>query len=100
MTSVEDLMTQREVRARAALHTLGLELADKWATGFKQNPTQQLVLQKLIDPIVKHVLNSAFPWIIGMAVLFLILLLCTVITLVILLRSGAGAGIVVVSSGD
>jgi len=82
-------MTDREERARAALQNLGLELADKWASGFANRPTQQLVLQKIIDPAVKHILSSIFPWVIGMAILFLILLVCTVVTTVIVLRSGS-----------
>ena len=78
----------KEVAARAALHDLGLEIADRWASGFKNRPTQQLILQKIIEPAVRHILNTMFPWIVGMAVLFLVLLICTVITCVIVLRSG------------
>lgn len=83
-------MTDREGQARTALHNLGLELADKWASGFENRPTQQLVLQKIIDPAVKHILSSIFPWVVGVAILFLILLVCTVVTTVIVLRSGSG----------
>jgi hypothetical protein len=81
-------MEKKEAAARAALHDLGLEIADRWVSGFDKRPTQQLVLQKIIDPIVRHILNSIFPWIVGVAILFLVLLLCTVITCVIVLRSG------------
>ena len=84
MTSAE-----KEKVARSAIRDIGLELADRWISGFEKRPTQQLVLQKLIDPIVRHILNSIFPWIVGVAILFLVLLLCTVITCVIVLRSGA-----------
>jgi hypothetical protein len=79
---------KKERKARSALHNLGLELADRWISGFEKRPTQQLVLQKLIDPIVRHILNSIFPWIVGVAILFLVLLICTVVTCVIVLRSG------------
>lgn len=79
----------KEVAARAALHDLGLEIADRWASGFKNRPTQQLILQKIIEPAVRHILNTMFPWIVGMAVLFLVLLICTVVTCVIVLRSGS-----------
>jgi len=82
-------MVDKETSARSALHELGLEIADRWVTGFEKRPTQQLVLQKIIDPIVRHILNSIFPWIVGVAICFLVLLLCTVITCVIVLRSGA-----------
>lgn len=84
-----EIPSDHEARARAALHDLGLELADRWASGFANRPTQQLVLQKIIDPAVKHILSSIFPWVIGMAILFLILLVCTVVTTVIVLRSGS-----------
>lgn len=78
---------QREERAKDALQKLGLEIADKWASGFQNRPTQQLILQKLIDPVVNHVLQTMFPWMVGSAILFLVLLVCTVVTCVIVLRS-------------
>lgn len=82
-------LSEKETRARAALHQLGLEIADRWASGFEKRPTQQLVLQKIIDPAVRHILNSVFPWIVGGAILFLVLLICTVVTCVIVLRSAS-----------
>jgi hypothetical protein len=78
----------RETKARNALHRLGLELADRWVTNFEQRPTEQLVLQKYIDPIVRHILNSIFPWIVGVAILFLLLLFCTMVTCWVVIRSG------------
>jgi hypothetical protein len=80
--------TEKDERAYSALQALALEIADRWVTGFEKRPTQQLILQKLIDPVVRHVLNSIFPWIVGVAILFLVLLVCTVVTTVIVLRSG------------
>ena len=80
-------MSTKEERARKALRDLGLEIADQWASGFKERPTQQLVLQKIIDPAVKHILQSISPWIVGMAILFLVLITCTVITCVMVLRA-------------
>ena len=82
-------MSEKELAARSALRELGLEIADRWVTSFEKRPTQQLVLQKIIDPIVRHILNSIFPWIVGVAICFLVLLLCTVVTCVIVLRSGS-----------
>jgi len=78
---------EKEQRAQNALHQIGLDIADRWASGFKNRPTQQLVLQKLIDPIVTHILNTIFPWVVGVVICFLILLICTVVTCVIVLRS-------------
>ncbi|NCY20960.1 hypothetical protein EBX31_03265 [bacterium] len=90
--------TEKEKRARASLERLGLEIADRWATSFHNRPTQQLVLQKIIEPIVQHILSTMFPWIVGTAIMFLVLLVCTVVTCVIVLRSGwtvSAAGVVV-----
>ena len=81
--------TQKEAAARSALHDIGIEIADKWANSFEKRPTQQLVLQKILDPIVRHILNSVFPWIVGVSIMFLVLLICTVVTCVIVLRSGS-----------
>jgi hypothetical protein len=85
---MSDAKQSKEERARAALQNLGLEIADRWATGFQQRPTQQLILQKIVEPAVRHILNIVFPWVVGVAILFLVLLLCTVVTCVIVLRSG------------
>jgi hypothetical protein len=79
----------KDTRARKALHDLGLRIADQWASGFQDRPTQQLILQKIIDPAVKHILHSISPWIVGMAVLFLILITCTVVTCVMVLRGSS-----------
>lgn len=77
----------KEEKSRKALHDLGLEIADKLITGLEKKPTHQLVLQKLLEPIVRHILNYIFPWVVGVAILFLVLLICTVITCVIVLRT-------------
>ena len=92
-----DTKDTKETKARSALKELGLEIADRWVSGFEKRPTQQLVLQKIIDPVVRHILNSIFPWIVGVAVLFLVLLVCTVVTCVIVLRSTpiAGPGVII-----
>ena len=82
------MATVKEQEAQTALQQLGLEIADRWASGFEKRPTQQLVLQKIIDPAVRHILNTIFPWAVGTAILFLVLLTCTVVTCYIVLSSG------------
>jgi hypothetical protein len=81
---------EKERRARDALRELGLEIADKWASGFQNRPTQQLVLQKIIDPAVRHILSSIFPWVLGVGMLFFVMLICTVLTMVLVMRGGVG----------
>lgn len=88
---------EKEARARAALQELGLEIAERWAAGFEKRPTQQLVLQKIIDPALRHILNSLFPWVVGIAILFLVLLVCTVLTCVIVLRHAVGPAVSIVA---
>lgn len=83
----------KDEQARAALQEIGLEIADCWVSSIETRPTQQLVLQKMLDPIVRHILNSIFPWIIGVAILFMILLICTVVTCIIVLRSTGAVGL-------
>jgi hypothetical protein len=80
--------TERERKARDALQELGLEIADRWASGFQNRPTQQLVLQKIIDPAVRHILSSIFPWVLGVGMLFFVMVICTVLTMVLVLRGG------------
>ena len=80
-------LSHKETAARSALQDLALELADQWATGFKERPTQQLILQKIIDPAVRHIMNSIFPWVVGGTILFLVLFICTVVTCFIVLRT-------------
>ena len=70
-TKARETRETRETRAKAALKDLGLEIAEHWVNGFEKRPTQQLVLQKFIDPIVRHILNSIFPWVVGVAILLL-----------------------------
>ena len=85
------MSNEKEKQSQSALQALGLEVADRWATGFSNRPTQQLVLQKIIDPAVKHILATMSPWIIGMGLLFLLMIVCTVITCVIVLRSNSNS---------
>lgn len=86
----EEREERQERTSRAALHDLGAEIANRYASALEERPTMQLALQKLIDPVVRHILNTILPWIVGVAVLFLILLICTVVTCVIVLRSAPG----------
>jgi hypothetical protein len=37
-------LAEKEARAHQALQDLGVEIADRWASGFEKRPTQQLLL--------------------------------------------------------
>jgi hypothetical protein len=89
---------ERDRRARDALQELGLEIADRWASGFQNRPTQQLVLQKIIDPAVRHILSSIFPWVLGVGMLFFVMLICTVLTMVLVMRGGGSSTLTAVAA--
>ncbi len=61
-------------------------LSDK-VIALTQKPAFQERLQTILDPMVNHVINRVFPYIILSSILFLILLLVTVSTFIIVMRS-------------
>jgi hypothetical protein len=63
-----------------------LHLSDKVVTLIRK-PVFQERIQSILDPIVNHVINRVFPYIILSSILFLILLLVTVSTFIIVVRS-------------
>lgn len=63
-----------------------LHLSDKVVTLIRK-PLFQERIQSILDPIVNHVINRVFPYIILSSILFLILLLVTVSTFIIVVRS-------------
>jgi len=65
-------------------------LSDK-VVALTQKPAFQERLQTMLDPLVNHVINRVFPYIILSSILFLILLLVTVSTFVIVVRSSISA---------
>lgn len=52
-----------------------------------RTPENQARLQSLLDPIVNHIINRIFPYILLSAILFLILLLLSVGTFWMVMRS-------------
>jgi len=63
-----------------------LHLSDK-IVALVRKPVFQERVQSILDPIVNHVINRVFPYIILSAILILILLLVTVSTFIIVMRS-------------
>jgi hypothetical protein len=67
-----------------------LHLTDKAVHLFRK-PAIQERIQSLLDPIVNHVIARVFPYIILSSILFLILILVTVSTFIIVVRSSINA---------
>jgi hypothetical protein len=88
-TKVTDL-SGSEVESRdrfiEASTDIMLHLSDK-VVSLIRKPVFQERIQSILDPIVNHVINRVFPYIILSAILFLILLLVTVSTFIIVVRS-------------
>lgn len=62
-----------------------LHLSDK-LVDLTRKPVFQERIQTILDPLVNHVINRVFPYIILSSILFLILLLVTVSTFIIVVR--------------
>ena len=67
-----------------------VHLSDK-VVALVQQPAFQERLKTILDPLVNHVINRVFPYIILSSILFLILLLVTVCTFIIVVRSSLNA---------
>jgi len=62
-----------------------LHVSDK-IVALTRKPVFQERIQMILDPLVNHVINRVFPYIILSSILFLILLLVTVSTFIIVVR--------------
>jgi hypothetical protein len=67
-----------------------LHLSDK-VVNLIRKPVFQERIQNILDPIVNHVIGRVFPYILLSSILFLILLLVTVSTFIIVMRSSISA---------
>ena len=66
-----------------------------------RTPENQARLQSLLDPVVNHIINRIFPYILLSAILFLILLLLSVGTFWMVMRSpGSDLSFKAVPLGD
>ena len=63
-----------------------LHLSDK-VVNMIRKPAFQERIQSILDPIVNHVINRVFPYIVLSSILFIILILVTVSTFIIVMRS-------------
>jgi len=59
-----------------------------------RSPESQARIQSILDPIVSHIINRIFPYILLSAILFLILFLLTIGTFWMVMRTSAPLAIV------
>jgi len=79
---VEPVSRDRFIEASADIM---LHLSDK-LIALTRKPEFRERVQVILDPVINHVINSVFPYIILSSILFLILLLVTVSTFIIVVR--------------
>ena len=77
---------QSRDRFSDASNDIMLHLSDK-VVNMIRKPAFQERIQSILDPIVNHVINRVFPYIVLSSILFLILILVTVSTFIIVMRS-------------
>lgn len=65
-----------------------------------RSPENQARIQTILDPIISHIINRIFPYILLSAILFLILFILTIGTFYMVLRTSAVSGGSVVSVGS
>jgi len=87
MTDISGAPRDRFVEASADIM---LHLSDKVVALTRNNEFKER-LQTILDPLVNHVISRVFPYILLSSILFLIMLLVTVATFVILIRTGNGS---------
>lgn len=82
--------TQQQLQDRdryaEATHDMAGHIGDKILTVLR-TPENQARLQSVLDPIVSHIINRVFPYILLSAILFLVLFVLTVGTFWMVMRT-------------
>jgi hypothetical protein len=86
MTDISGAGPPRD-RFNEATKDMMLHISDK-LVDLTRNSEFKERLQVVLDPLINHVINRVFPYIILSSILFLIMLLVTVSTFIILIRTG------------
>jgi hypothetical protein len=73
-------------RYAEAAHDMAGHIGDKILTVLR-TPENQARLQSVLDPIVSHIINRVFPYILLSAILFLVLFVLTVGTFWMVMRT-------------
>jgi hypothetical protein len=98
MASTPSVPEERDRYAEAS-YDMSNHIGDKIMT-MLHTPENQARLQSILDPIVSHVINRVFPYILLSAILFLILFILTIGTFWMVMRTSTGqAAVASLSSG-
>lgn len=88
------MSSEERDRYAEATSDLASHMGDKLLT-LLRTPENQARLQTILDPVVSHIINRVFPYILLSAILFLILFILTIGTFWMVMRtSGNPVGVV------
>jgi hypothetical protein len=65
----------------------------KWILFFERESVRRSVQERVIDPILSHILKQVFPYILLICVMFMLLLFSVLITLGVVLFQTRGGGL-------
>lgn len=80
--------TEQRDRYAEATYDIAGHIGDK-VLSLLRTPENQSRLQSILDPIVSHIINRVFPYILLSAILFLILLILTVGTFWMVMKTNS-----------
>ncbi len=66
-------------------------MIQKWILYFERESVQRSIRDKVVDPILNHILKQVFPYILLICVMFVLLLFSVLITLGVILFQVHGA---------
>lgn len=89
-------MAERD-RYTEAAHDFATHIGDK-IMALLHTPENQARLQSVLDPIVSHIINRVFPYIILSAILFLILFILTIGTFWMVMKTSSVSPAVAMST--
>ena len=90
MTDANQNITESRDRFSEGREQIMSHFSDKIMT-FVRHPDFIEKMQSILDPLISHVINRVFPYILLCSILFLVMLLVTVSTFIIVVRSSLSA---------
>lgn len=93
-----DMASEERDRYAEATSDFASHIGDKIMAALRKPEAQQRI-QTVLDPIVSHIINRIFPYILLSAILFLILFLLTIGTFWMVMRTSSPIATIVKTAG-
>lgn len=72
----------------------GDTMIQKWLQYFERESVQKSIRERVVDPILNHILKQVFPYILLICIMFVLLLFSVLITLGVILFQSRGTALV------